>query len=200
MASESESPSNNPGLDISPDDDTKGYYMQQTMFRIKDPKASLDFYSRVLGMTLLKRLDVPQYKFSVYLMGYGNPALAPNDPVQRLVWTLRQKAIVELKHTWGTENDPDFKGYHNGNSEPFGFGHIGIAVDDSHKACERFEHLGVEFVGKPDEGKSSGLAFIKDPDGYWVEIIDVRRVAETTAETLVPWKSVRIHMRGSNHF
>ncbi|XP_058083241.1 lactoylglutathione lyase-like isoform X5 [Magnolia sinica] len=170
MASESESPSNNPGLDISPDDDTKGYYMQQTMFRIKDPKASLDFYSRVLGMTLLKRLDVPQYKFSVYLMGYGNPALAPNDPVQRLVWTLRQKAIVELKHTWGTENDPDFKGYHNGNSEPFGF------------------------------GKSSGLAFIKDPDGYWVEIIDVRRVAETTAETLVPWKSVRIHMRGSNHF
>ncbi|MCL7046398.1 hypothetical protein MKW94_030536 [Papaver nudicaule] len=59
-----ESPSNNPGLNSTPDEATKGYFMQQTMFRIKDPKISLDFYSRVLGMSLLKRLDFPEMKFS----------------------------------------------------------------------------------------------------------------------------------------
>ncbi|CAL5426475.1 unnamed protein product [Camellia sinensis] len=150
MASESkESPSNNPGLHTTPDEATKSYFMQQTMFRIKDPKVSLDFYSRVLGMSL-------------------------------------------LKSNWGTESDPDFKGYHNGNSEPCGFGHIGANVDDTYKACGRFEHLGVEFVKKPDDDKSymmivkagwkmKGIAFIKDPDGYWIEIFDLKTIGSMTS-------------------
>ncbi|KAI9084187.1 hypothetical protein K1719_033858 [Acacia pycnantha] len=108
------------------------------MFRIKDPKVSLDFYSRVLGMSLLKRWDFPEMKFSLYFLGYEDPAMAPSNSIDRT--------------NWGTENDPEFKGYHNGNSEPRGFGHIGITVDDTYKACERFEHLGVEFVKKPDDG------------------------------------------------
>jgi lactoylglutathione lyase len=78
---------------------------------------------------------------------------APTDPVKRTVWTFGQRATLELTHNWGTENDPEFKGYHNGNSDPRGFGHIGVTVHDVYKACERFERLGVEFVKKPDDGK-----------------------------------------------
>ncbi|XP_022998899.1 lactoylglutathione lyase isoform X2 [Cucurbita maxima] len=150
-----ESPANNPGLHATPDDATKGYMMQQTMFRIKDPKASLDFYSRVLGMSLLKRLDFPEMKFSLYFLGYEDVASAPDNAVDRTVWTFGRKATIELTHNWGTESDPEFKGYHNGNSDPRGFGHIGITVDDTYKACERFERLGVEFVKKPDDGKGA---------------------------------------------
>ncbi|XP_059659305.1 lactoylglutathione lyase isoform X2 [Cornus florida] len=190
MASDSkESASNNPGLHTSPDGATKGYIMQQTMYRIKDPKVSLDFYSRVLGMSLLKRLDFPEMKFSLYFMGYEklfffmqfqDPASAPSNSVDRTVWTFGRKATIELTHNWGTESDPDFKGYHNGNSEPRGFGHIGITVDDTYKACDRFERLGVEFVKKPDDGKMKGIAFIKDPDGYWIEIFDLKRIGNVT--------------------
>ncbi|KAJ0020092.1 hypothetical protein Pint_32076 [Pistacia integerrima] len=182
MASDpKESPANNPGLQTTPDEATKGYFMQQTMFRIKDPKVSLDFYSRVLGMSLLKRLDFPEMKFSLYFLGYENTAIAPSDPVDKTVWTFGRPATIELTHNWGTESDPEFKGYHNGNSEPRGFGHIGITVDDTYKACERFESLGVEFVKKPDDGKMKGLAFIKDPDGYWIEIFDLKSIGKITS-------------------
>ncbi|KAE9616704.1 putative lactoylglutathione lyase [Lupinus albus] len=181
MAAEpNESASNNPGLHTTQDDATKGYIMQQTMFRIKDPKVSLDFYSRILGMSLLKRLDFPEMKFSLYFLGYENIAEAPSNPVDRSIWTFSQKATIELTHNWGTESDPEFKGYHNGNSEPRGFGHIGITVDDTYKACERFQNLGVEFVKKPDDGKMKGLAFIKDPDGYWIEIFDLKAMRKIT--------------------
>ncbi|CAO2813009.1 unnamed protein product [Amaranthus hypochondriacus] len=181
MAEPKESPSNNPGLQATPDEATKDYFMQQTMLRIKDPKASLDFYSRILGMSLLKRLDSPQMKFSVYFMGYEDTTSAPTDPVDRTVWTLSKRATIELTHYWGTESDPEFKGYHNGNTDPRGFGHIGITVDDTCKACERFEKLGVEFVMKPGEGKMKGLAFIKDPDGYWIEIFDLTTIRDVCA-------------------
>ncbi|CAL5028524.1 unnamed protein product [Urochloa decumbens] len=167
-----EAPANNPGLHTEIDPATKGYFLQQTMLRVKDPKVSLDFYSRVMGMSLLKRLDFEEFKFSLYFLGYEDVTLAPADHIKRTEWTFRQKATLELTHNWGTENDPEFKGYHNGNSDPRGFGHIGVTVDDVYKACERFERLGVDFVKKPDDGKIKGIAFIKDPDGYWIEIFD----------------------------
>ncbi|MBA0708066.1 hypothetical protein Golax_020054 [Gossypium laxum] len=111
-------------------------------------------------------------KMTLYMMGYEDVSSAPSDPVEKTIWTFGRPATMELTHFWGTENDPEFKGYHDGNSEPTGFGHIGITVDDMYKACERFERLGVEFVKKPGDG----YAFIKDPDGYWIEIFDLNGI------------------------
>lgn len=157
---------------------TNGYIMQQTMYRIKDPRKSIPFYTEVLGMRLLQKLDFPEMKFSLYFMGYENEKDIPTDRRECIEWTFSRKATIELTHNWGTETDPDAQ-YHNGNSEPRGFGHIGLAVPDVDKACERFEKLNVEFVKKPNSGKMKGLAFIKDPDGYWIEILNPTNVANT---------------------
>ena len=162
-----------PGLCDTPDDETRDYLFNQTMLRIKDPARSLDFYSRVLGMRLVRKLDFPAMQFSLYFLAYlsdEEAANVPADDAKRLTYTFGREAMLELTHNWGTEEQTDFA-YHNGNDQPQGFGHIGVAVPDVYAACERFEKLGVEFVKKPDDGKMKGLAFIKDPDGYWIEIL-----------------------------
>ncbi|XP_050804599.1 lactoylglutathione lyase [Gopherus flavomarginatus] len=155
----------------SPDPSTKDFLLQQTMLRIKDPKKSLDFYTRILGMTLLQKCDFPTMKFSLYFLAYEDKNDIPKDTRERTAWTFSRKATLELTHNWGTENDEN-QSYHNGNSDPRGFGHIGIAVPDVAEACKRFEELGVKFVKRPDDGKMKGLAFIQDPDGYWIEILN----------------------------
>ncbi|KAG6926009.1 glyoxalase I [Chelydra serpentina] len=155
----------------NPDPSTKDFLLQQTMLRIKDPKKSLDFYTKVLGMTLLQKCDFPTMKFSLYFLAYEDKNDIPKDTKERTAWTFSRKATLELTHNWGTENDEN-QSYHNGNSDPRGFGHIGIAVPDVAAACKRFEELGVKFVKRPDDGKMKGLAFIQDPDGYWIEILN----------------------------
>uniref|UniRef100_A0A915K5Z8 Lactoylglutathione lyase n=1 Tax=Romanomermis culicivorax TaxID=13658 RepID=A0A915K5Z8_ROMCU len=159
---------------------TKDFIMQQTMLRIKDPKKTLRFYTEVLGMTLLTRMHFPSMKFSLYFLGYENPSDVPKDENEQTEWALSRKATVEFTHNWGSENDPNQK-YHNGNSDPRGFGHIGIAVPDVYAACRRFETMHVPFAKKPDEGKMQGLAFIKDPDDYWIEIFNPKTVAHIKA-------------------
>jgi lactoylglutathione lyase len=80
-------------------------------------------------------------------------------------------AILELTHNHGTESDPNFEGYASGNTEPGrGFGHIAITVPDIEAACERFESLGVTFKKRLTDGKMKSIAFILDPDGYWIEV------------------------------
>ncbi|MFV8570223.1 lactoylglutathione lyase [Marinobacter sp. SBS5] len=161
------------GLHDAPVPETEGYVFNQTMLRIKDPERSLDFYSRVMGMRLVRKLDFPEMKFTLYFLAYlddTEAAQVPADDGHRTTYTFGREAMLELTHNWGTEDDPDFS-YHNGNDQPQGFGHIGVAVPDVYRACERFEQLGVEFVKRPDDGKMKGLAFIKDPDGYWIEIL-----------------------------
>lgn len=148
---------------------TAGFVLNQTMLRVRDPAKSTAFYRDVLGMTLLDRYDFPDMKFTLYFMGYPSGPI-PTDGPARAKWVFEQPALLELTHNWGTEDDPAFA-YHNGNSEPRGFGHIGVSVPDVDGACARFESLGVEFVKKPQDGSMKGLAFIKDPDGYWIEIV-----------------------------
>ena len=151
---------------------TAGFVMNQTMLRVRDPKLSVAFYQDVLGMTLLDRYDFPDMQFTLYFVGYLTPGeTIPSAPAERAKWVFGRPALVELTHNWGSESDTSFAGYHNGNSAPRGFGHIGVSVPDVYAACERFEKLGVEFVKRPDDGKMKGLAFIKDPDGYWIEIL-----------------------------
>jgi lactoylglutathione lyase len=149
--------------------DTAGFVFNQTMLRIKDPEKSTAFYRDVLGMTLLDRYDFPAMKFSLYFMGYPSGPI-PTDRAERAQWVFEQPALLELTHNYGTEADPAFA-YHNGNAEPRGFGHIGISVPDVDAACARFEQLGVRFVKRPNDGAMKGIAFVQDPDGYWVEIL-----------------------------
>ncbi len=148
---------------------TAGFVLNQTMLRVRDPVRSTDFYRDVLGMTLLDRYDFPDMKFSLYFMGYPAGPIPTEGPA-RAKWVFEQPALLELTHNWGTEDDPTFA-YHNGNADPRGFGHIGVSVPDVDAACARFESLGVEFVKKPQDGAMKGLAFIRDPDGYWIEIV-----------------------------
>jgi len=158
---------------------TAEYILNQTMLRIRDPKASIKFYCDVLGMTLLNQFDFPDMKFSLYFFAYqdDNAMPIPEDTFGKTEYVFKQKATLELTHNWGTEKDAEFDGYHNSNSDPKGFGHIGITVPNVDIACSRFEKLGVEFVKRPDEGKMKGLAFIKDPDGYWIEILSAHGLA-----------------------
>ena len=148
---------------------TSDYVMNQTMLRIKDPACSVAFYRDVLGMTLLERFDFSDMSFSLYFMGYPTSVI-PEDRAARAKWLFEQPALLELTHNHGTESE-DRLPYHNGNEEPRGFGHIGISVPDVYAACSRFDELNVSYVKRPDDGNMKGLAFIQDPDGYWIEIL-----------------------------
>jgi len=157
----------------NPDQETVNYRLNHTMLRVKNPIKSVDFYTRVMGMKLLRKIDFPAAKFSLYFLGSFDDNEVkdiPETDEERRSWVLAQKSILELTHNYGTETDNNFS-YHHGNSEPRGFGHIAFRVPDVQKACERFEKMGVVFQKKPSEGKMSNIAFIKDPDGYWVEIL-----------------------------
>jgi lactoylglutathione lyase len=154
---------------------TAGYVMNQTMLRVRDPEVSVPFYRDILGMTQLARFDFEDMQFSLYFMGYlADGETIPEDKAECAKWVVGRPALVEITHNWGTESDKEFAGYHDGNAQPQGFGHIGISVPDVYAACARFEEHHVEFVKRPDDGKMKGLAFIKDPDGYWIEILSAQ--------------------------
>lgn len=112
---------------------------------VNDPGFSSD-------SSLLQKLDFPAMKFSLYFLAYEDKNDIPKDKSEKTAWTFSRKATLELTHNWGTEDD-ETQSYHNGNSDPRGFGHIGIAVPDVYSACKRFEELGVKFVKKPDDGE-----------------------------------------------
>jgi len=150
---------------------TAQYGLSHTMIRVTNPTTSLDFYQRILGMTLIHRSDSAGGKFTNYFLVYPQTPV-PTEPDARRQWMWSQQALLELCHNWGTEQDPKWAGYKTGNEpEHKGFGHIAVIVDNLDVACQRFTELGVRFIKRPSEGKMRHIAFIADPDGYWVEIL-----------------------------
>ncbi len=149
--------------DLSVTDD---FVLTHTMLRIKDPVRSLKFYTEVLGFRLVTQLDFAEARFSLYFMqprGHSDPADGS------VAQSFDRAGLLELTHNWGSENDDSEM--HSGNSEPKGFGHICIAVPDIAAACARFEGLGVRFQKRLGEGGMKEIAFILDPDGYWIEVV-----------------------------
>lgn len=166
-----------PGVHPEPPRQTQGFTFNHSMLRVKDPKRSLAFYTGVMGMQVLRRLDFDEMKFSLYFLAkVEDDTQVPGDQSKRMDWTFAQRGILELTHNWGSEDDPDVN-YHDGNSEPQGFGHICFAVPDLDAAVAWFDEHEVAFVKRPEDGTMKTIAFIKDPDGYWIEIVQPGRAA-----------------------
>ncbi|MFZ2651234.1 MAG: lactoylglutathione lyase, partial [Burkholderiaceae bacterium] len=117
-----------------------------TMLRVGDMQRSIDFYTRVMGMKLLRTTDRPDQKYTLAFVGYGN------NP---------EHAEVELTYNYGVEH------YDMGTA----YGHIAIEVQDAYAACEKIRGNGgaVTREAGPVKGGSTVIAFITDPDGYKVE-------------------------------
>jgi lactoylglutathione lyase len=167
---------NHPGVCAQPAEATRGFVFNHTMLRVKDPAVALDFYTRVVGMRVLRKLDFPEMSFSLYFLSFAAAdGPAPDDVGERTAWTFGRRGVLELTHNWGTEADAEFK-YHDGNAQPQGFGHICLSVPDLDAAVRWFDDNAVPYVKRPEQGKLRDVAFIKDPDGYWIEIVEAARL------------------------
>jgi len=119
------------------------------MLRVGDLQRSIDFYTKVLGMKLLRTSDNPEYKYTLAFLGYGN------NP---------EHAELELTYNYGVDH------YDMGNA----YGHIAISAADIHSACEAVRANGGNVTREPGpvKGGSTVIAFVTDPDGYKIELIE----------------------------
>ena len=119
-----------------------------TMLRVGDLDQSLDFYTRILGMTLLRKHDYPEGKFTLAFVGYG-----PEN----------EQAVIELTYNWGVDR------YELGNA----YGHIALEVEDAYSACDKIRAAGGKLVREagPMKHGNTVIAFVDDPDGYKIELI-----------------------------
>lgn len=120
-------------------------------------------------MTLIKQLKFPEAKFDLYFLAYDSPkALSHGNS------TFDREGVIELTHNYGTEDDPNYT-VNNGNKDPHrGFGHVCISVDHIEAACNRVEQAGYKFQKKLTDGRMRHIAFILDPDEYWVEVVSLK--------------------------
>jgi len=132
-------------------DSPSRFRMMHTMIRVVDLDRSIDFYTKLLGMTLLRRDDYPEGKFTNAFVGYG-----PEDT----------DTVVELTFNWGRE-----EGYELGTA----FGHLALGVHDIYGVCAALEKQGAKIPRPPGPMKhgTTHIAFIEDPDGYKIELIDL---------------------------
>ena len=126
-----------------------GSRLLHTMIRVRDLERSINFYTKLLGMRLLRQNDYPTGKFSLAFLGYGNE---------------EDTSVIELTYNWDQEEDYDI-----GN----GFGHLAISVADAYAACEKLVDAGanVPRPAGPMKGGTTVIAFVEDPDGYKIELI-----------------------------
>lgn len=166
-----------PGVQ-APTADSEGFRLNHTMLRVEDPEKALAFYTRVFGMRVLRRLDFEEMQFSLYFLARPEPGeRVPEETCERTVWTFSQRGVLELTHNWGTEEQQDFA-YHDGNAEPQGFGHICFSVPDLEAAQAWFDANDVTFVKRGDQGKMKDVVFVKDTDGYWIEVVQADRLGQ----------------------
>ncbi len=120
-----------------------------TMIRVGDLQKSIDFYTEILGMKLLRKKDYPSGKFTLAFVGYGDE---------------QNNTVVELTHNWGTED------YDLGN----GYGHMAFGVDDIYATCDEMRKKGLNITREPGPMKHGNtvIAFVEDPDGYKIELIE----------------------------
>jgi lactoylglutathione lyase len=120
-----------------------------TMLRVGNLERSKKFYTEVMGMKLLREKEYPSGKFTLAFLGYGGEDHA---------------AVIELTHNWETEK------YELGTA----YGHIAIGVDDVYAACDRIRERGGKIIRQPGPmaGGSAVLAFVEDPDGYKIELLE----------------------------
>lgn len=120
-----------------------------TMIRVGNLEKSIQFYTEILGMKLLRQKDYPDGKFTLAFVGYGDE---------------KENSVIELTHNWDTTE------YDMGN----GFGHLAIEVDDVYAACDKIKQQGGNIIREagPMNAGSTIIAFIKDPDGYEIELLN----------------------------
>ncbi len=130
--------------------DTSTFRMLHAMIRVRDLEASLDFYTRLLGMRELRRKDYPGGRFTLAFVGYGDEA---------------DHTVVELTHNWDRDAPYDLGD---------GFGHMAIGVPDIHAVCDGLRAAGATITREPGPMKhgTTVIAFIQDPDGYKIELIE----------------------------
>jgi len=134
-----------------------------TMLRVGDLERSLRFYTEVLGMHLLRRRDYPEGRFTLAFVGYGEE---------------RDHTVIELTHNWDTD------AYAIGS----GYGHIAIGVSDIHATCAAMVGAGGRITREPGPMKhgTTVIAFLEDPDGYKVELIQLAAPAATPVASAAP--------------
>lgn len=122
-----------------------------TMIRVNDLHESIKFYCAVLGMKLLRQKEYPSGRFTLAFIGYGQES---------------EQTVIELTHNWDTH------GYDLGNA----FGHLAIGVEDIYQTCEKLRSKGAKIVREPGPMKhgTTEIAFIEDPNGYRIELIEMR--------------------------
>ncbi|MEA5511715.1 lactoylglutathione lyase [Crocosphaera sp. UHCC 0190] len=131
-----------------------------TMLRVNNLEESLQFYCDILGMKLIRQKDYPGGKFTLAFVGYGDES---------------DTAVIELTYNWGVDS------YELGNA----YGHIAIGVDDIYGTCEKIREQGGNISREPGPMKhgSTVIAFVEDPNGYKVELIQLVTQGSTEKET-----------------
>lgn len=122
-----------------------------TMLRVGNLQRSIEFYTHVLGMKLLRTSENAEYKYSLAFVGYGSES---------------DEAVIELTYNWGVDH------YDMGNA----YGHIALSVEDAAQACQRIRESGgnVTREAGPVKGGATVIAFVEDPDGYKIELIEAK--------------------------